>query len=214
MVINRYMTTTNSYNRQPTKLDYADPTKFKFNITKLPKVEYFCTAVNLPGVSLQDNYTQQTPFRDIPLPGEKLSYDRLSMTFVVDENLENYQEIHGWLRGLGFPGGYQEFKNLLDSGTDRFPTSKSSVGGGQGKVKYGAPGVGGLFSDATLTILTSKNNSQVEVRFSDIFPLSLSGLSYNQQATDVDYLTATVTFDYKLYDFANAGSSTTSITIS
>ena len=54
------MTTTNSYNRQPTKVDYADPTKFKFNILKLPKVEYFCTAVNLPGVSLSDNYTQPT----------------------------------------------------------------------------------------------------------------------------------------------------------
>ena len=85
------MTTTNSYNRQPTKLDYADPTKFKFNIIKLPKVEYFCTAVNLPGVSLADNYTQPTPFRDIPLPGEKLSYENLAMTFLVDENLENYQ---------------------------------------------------------------------------------------------------------------------------
>ena len=46
------MTTTNSYKRQPTKQDYADPTKFKFNILKLPKVEYFCTAVNIPGIEL------------------------------------------------------------------------------------------------------------------------------------------------------------------
>ena len=45
------MTTTNAYSRQPTKQDYADPTKFKFSITKLPKVEYFCTQVNLPGIS-------------------------------------------------------------------------------------------------------------------------------------------------------------------
>ena len=51
------MTTTNSYNRQPTKQDYADPTKFKFSILKLPKVEYFCTQVNLPGISLADNYS-------------------------------------------------------------------------------------------------------------------------------------------------------------
>jgi len=114
------MTTTNSFSRQPTKQDYADPTKFKFNIIKLPKVEYFCTAVNLPGISLADNYSQPTPFRNIPLPGEKLDYEPLSMTFLVDENLENYQEIHGWLRGLGFPGGYGEFKALLDAGADRF----------------------------------------------------------------------------------------------
>ena len=133
------MTTTNSYSRQPAKQDYADPTKFKFSIIKLPKVEYFCTQVNLPGISISDNYSQPTPFRDIPLPGEKLSYEPLAVTFIVDENLENYQEIHGWLRGIGFPGGHEEFKNLLDGGSDRFPTSKSTTLGDAGRVKFNAP---------------------------------------------------------------------------
>ena len=208
------MTTTNKYSRQPTKQDYADPTKFKFSILKLPKVEYFCTAVNLPGVSLADNYSQPTPFRDIPLPGEKLSYDRLTMTFLVDENLENYQEIHGWLRGLGFPGGYDEFKTLLDAGSDRFPTSKNSKLGDAGRAKFAAPDTGGVFSDATLNILTSKNNPVTEVRFQDVFPISLSGLQYSQQNNDTDYLQATVTFDYKLYDFASKSASRTTITTS
>jgi|TARA_B110000967_G_scaffold89901_1_gene92513 hypothetical protein len=208
------MTTTNAYSRQPTKQDYADPTKFKFSIAKLPKVEYFCTQVNLPGISISDNYTQPTPFRDIPLPGEKLRYEPLSVTFLVDENLENYQEIHGWLRGLGFPGGHQEFKNLLDGGSDRFPTSKSSTLGDAGRVKFNAPNTGGILSDSTLSILTSKNNPVTEVRFSDCFPISLSSLQYNQQATDTDYLTATVTFEYKIYDFANSQASRTTITTS
>ena len=208
------MTTTNAYSRQPTKQDYADPTKFKFSIIKLPKVEYFCTQVNLPGVSISDNYTQPTPFRDIPLPGEKLRYEPLSVTFLVDENLENYQEIHGWLRGLGFPGGHEEFKKLLDGGADRFPTSKNSKLGDAGRPKFSAPDTGGIFSDATLSILTSKNNPVTEVRFRDCFPISLSGLSYDQQATDTNYLTATVTFEYKLYDFAPVGASTTTITTS
>ena len=208
------MTTTNSYRRQPTKQDYADPTKFKFSIIKLPKVEYFCTQVNLPGISLADNYTQPTPFRNIPLPGEKLQYEPLSMTFLVDENLENYQEIHGWLRGLGFPGGYDEFKNLLDAGSDRYPTSKNSRLGDACRTKFAAPSTGGLFSAATLNILTSKNNPVTEVRFSDLFPISLSALQYNQQANDTDYLTATVTFEYKLYDFATSNASRTTITTS
>ena len=33
-------------NRQPTKLDYASPTQFKFTISQLPKVEFFTTAAN------------------------------------------------------------------------------------------------------------------------------------------------------------------------
>ena len=192
------MTTISSQARQPTKQDYADPTKFKFSIVKLPKVEYFCTQVNLPGVSIADNYTQPTPFRDIPLPGEKLRYEQLSVTFLVDENLENYQEIHGWLRGIGFPGGHAEFKTLLAGGSDRFPTSKGKT-----------PNQGGIFSDATLNILTSKNNPNIEVRFRDIYPISLSGLDYNQQATDINYLTCAVTFQYKIYEFANISGSTT-----
>ena len=88
--------------RQPTKLDYAEPTKFRFSISKLPKVEYFCTAANIPGISL-GSAEQPTPLKDIPIPGDKLSYDNLEITFLIDENLENYREIHGWLTGIGFP---------------------------------------------------------------------------------------------------------------
>ena len=57
-----------------------------------------------------------------------------------------------------------------------------------------------MFSDATLTVLTNKNNPIVEVRFADCFPTSLSGLSYNQNQTDVEYLTAEVNFKYKIYE--------------
>jgi len=208
------MTVTNSLSRQPTKLDYASPTQFKFSIIKLPKVEYFCTAVNVPGITLGGTMVQPSPLKDIPIPGEKLTYEPLSMTFLVDENLENFQEIHGWLVGLGFPRDHNEFRDLVSSGNDRFPAKNQSISNEIGKVKYGAANTGGTYSDATLTILTSKNNSQLEVRFRNMFPTGLSGLSYNQQAADVDYLTATVSFEYEIYDFATTGSSTTSVTTS
>ena len=207
------MTVTNSLTRQPTKLDYASPTQFKFSILKLPKVEYFCTSVNVPGISLGDA-TQATSLKNIPLPGDKLTYEPLQMTFLVDENLENFQEIHGWLVGLGFPRDHNEFQNLLTAGTDRFPSQSTSQSTEPGKVKFGAADTGGTFSDATLTVLSSKNNAQVEVRFRDVFPTGLTGLQYNQQAADVDYLTATVSFQYLVYDFASVGSSTTTITTS
>ena len=206
------MTTINSLSRQPTKLDYASPTQFKFSIIKLPKVEYFCTAVNVPGITLGGTMSQPSPLKDIPIPGEKLTYEPLQMTFLVDENLENFQEIHGWLVGLGFPRDHNEFRDLVSSGNDRFPAKNQSISNEIGKVKYGSPNVGGTYSDATLTILSSKNNSELEVRFRNMFPTGLTGLQYNQQAADVDYLTATVSFEYEIYDFATSGSSTTSIT--
>ena len=208
------MTTTNALSRQPTKLDLASPTQFKFQILKLPKVEYFCTAVNLPGLSL-NTVQQPTPLADIPLPGEKLSFGDLEMTFMVDENLENYQEISGWLFGLGFPKSRTQFANLVEAAKDRFPTNgKDSQTTAAGKVKYGAQPIGPVFSDATLNILSSKNRANIEVRFNNVFPVSLSGLQFTQQATDVDYLSATVTFQYKLYEFAAKNASTTTTTVS
>jgi len=207
------MTITNSLTRQPTSLDYASPTQFKFQIQKLPKVEYFCTSVNLPAVSISE-VKQPTPFVDVPLPGTTLSYETLNMTFLVDENLENLQEIHGWIRGLGFPESYTEYAGGLEAGADRAPSSKGSVSSEPGKVRFGAPSQQAYFSDATLIVLTSKNNPIREVRFRDVYPTSIGELQYDQQATDVQYLTATVTFNYRGYDFAGVGASATTVTTS
>jgi len=201
------MTVTNSYTRQPTKLDYASPTQFKFTIIKLPKVEYFCTTANVPGVTMGSS-AQATPFKDVPIPGDKLEYDTLNIQFLVDENLENYREIHGWMTGLGFPKDHSQFRSLQAAGSDRYPTTtREDLSKEIGDVVKQTSDDGGLYSDATLFILTSKNNSNIEVRFRDIYPISLSGLDYNQQATDVNYLTASVTFQYKLYEFANVSGS-------
>ena len=196
------MTTTNANNRQPTKLDYASPTQFKFSVIKLPKVEYFCTAANIPGISL-GNTSQPTPLKDIPIPGDKLDYDNLNISFLVDENLENYREIHGWLTGLGFPKDTSQFRALQGAGADRYPTSKDpGLSKEIGKIRKQVSDDGGIYSDATLFSLTSKNNSNIEVRFRNLYPISLSGLNYNQQETDIQYLTASVTFAYKIYEFA------------
>jgi len=207
------MTITKAIQRQPTKFDYASPTQFKFQLTKLPKVEYFTTACNIPGISLNAT-VQPTPLADIPLPGDTLTFGDLEITFLVDENLENYREIHGWMYGIGFPKSRTQFAALVEANKDRFPTEgKDSKSTDAGKVKYGAQALGPIFSDATLNVLTSKNNANIEVRFSDVFPVSLSGLNFDQQADDVTYLSATVNFKYKLYEFATKGASRTTTTV-
>ena len=208
------MTTTNAYSRQPTKFDYASPTQFKFQLLKLPKVEYFCTSVNIPGVSLS-NIDIATPLKSIPVPGTILNYGDLEMSFLVDENLENYREIHGWLTGLGFPRDHKQAKTLVDAAKDRFPTGgKSDAVTDAGKVTGSPMPLGPVFSDATLNVLTSKNTANIEVRFSDMFPVSLSSLNFNQQANDVDYLSASVTMKYKIYEFATKGAGRTAETTS
>ena len=197
------MTETNSLTRQPTKLDYAAATQFKFNITKLPKVEFFCTSVNIPGITLGET-SQDTPLKTIPIPGDELTYGSLNVDFMIDENLENYREIHGWLTGLGFHKSHAQFETFINAGSDRFPTSNATANSREaGKVDDVGFDVGAQYSDATLSILSSKNNPILEVRFRDLYPTSLSGLSYDQQAGDTSYLTGTVAFSYLIYEFAS-----------
>ena len=204
------MTTINSISRQPTQQDYASPSQFKFSIAKLPKVEFFCTEVNIPGINL-GNATQLTTLRDIPLPGTKLEFGDLSLTFLVDEKFDNFEEIYTWLRSLGFPKDHSEYASLVEAGRDRFPTQGKEL---SGVSKFAgregtAVNVGATLSDATLSILSAKNNVIKEVRFTDIFPTGLSGVGFSTQATDVQYLTSTVNFKYTLYDFAEPGKKST-----
>ena len=86
--------------RQPTQLDYASPTQFKFSIVQLPKVEFFTTAANLPSITLADAIFP-TPFTDIPVQGDKLTFDNLIISFIVDESLENYIQLQCKTRARG-----------------------------------------------------------------------------------------------------------------
>ena len=181
--------------RQPTKLDYSSPTQFKFSINQLPKVEFFTVAANIPGISLPPA-TYNTPFKNIPTIGEKPEYEDLTITFIVDEFLENYISIHEWVTGTGFPKSRTQFSNFR-SATSNSPTDAKSVS--VDKVGSATPDKG-MYGDATLTILSNKNNPLVEVRFEDVFPTALGGLDYTQTATDVEYLNVQVTFQYKIYE--------------
>ena len=188
-------TETSPLNRQPDKLDYSSPTQFRFMINQLPKVQFFTTAANIPDISLGEAVIP-TPYKDIPIMGDKITFGNLDVSFIVDEYLENYITIHEWLIGIGFPKNRTQFSDFR-SNTSNNPSAAKTV---STDTVGTASADKGLYADATLSILSNKNNPLVEVRFSDMFPVSLSALSYNQQATDVEYLTAEISFRYKLYE--------------
>ena len=186
-----------TFSRQPTKLDYSSPTQFRFLINQLPKVEYFTTEANIPGITLGEGQFN-TPLKDIELLGDKLTYEDLAISFIVDENLENYIEMHTWLTAIGFPKDRKQFSDFRST-TSNTKTSTRGESKDIGKVGATTP-ERAMYSDAMMTILTNKNNPVVACRFRDVFPTSLSGLTYSQNQTDVEYLTASVTFKYQIYE--------------
>ena len=192
------MTDVNVITREPSKQDYASPVQFRFKITKLPKTEYFVQTANLPSITL-DEVSQSTRLQTIKMPGSTLSFGPLDLSFLVDENLDNYKELHDWMIGLGSPESDEQFAALLRTGNDRFAgsTASSAVTGSNIATPLNE---GAIYSDATLTILNSKNIAKTEIRFKNVYPTALGSLSYDVKQSDVDYLQGSASFSYMYYE--------------
>ena len=199
------MTTSNVIDRTPSKLDYASPIQFRFKMTKLPNVEFFVQSANIPAITLGE-VAMPTPLKEISIPGDKVTYASLDVSFLVDENLNNYKELHDWITGLGFPQDHKQFGNLLATSSDRFSGSTASTAA-TGTSTARPLSEGGIYSDATLTVLNSKNIAKTEIRFQNVYPTSLGGLSYDIKASDVSYLQVNASFNYMYYDIVQISSS-------
>jgi hypothetical protein len=178
-------------NSQVENRNFLSPTGFKFTLKRAPKVAFFCNQANIPdmnlGVALQPNY-----LRDIPTPGDKVELGDLNLKFMVDENLENYMEIHKWIRGLGYPESMDEFNNFASNGIiqPRYLQSGDNI-----------------YSDGTLQVLNSNYIANFQVFFKDLWPYSLSTLPFDATATDVQYFTADVSFKYTIFNITDLSGS-------
>jgi len=163
--------------------NFLAPTGFKFTLKRSPGVAFFCNQANIPdlnlGIAIQPNY-----LRDIPTPGDKVEFGDLTLRFLVDESLENFMEVQKWIRGLGYPEEVQEFRDLERSGLI------------QGNYKNDGQNI---YSDGTLQILNSNLIAQFNVFFTDLFPYSLTTLTFDATDTDIQYFTADVSFKYTSY---------------
>ena len=56
-----------------------------------------------------------------------------------------------------------------------------------------------IYSDGTLQILSSNLVPQFQVVFNDLFPYSLSTVTFDATDTDIEYFTADVSFKYTIY---------------
>ena len=162
----------------PSNISFLSPIGFRFTLANFPELNYFCQAANIPGVSLA-GIDFPTPIKNIQYSGDEVSFEELSIRFVVDENLKNWLSIYDWIIGMGIPDkkSAEKYKKLKNENK--------------------------LVADATLAVLTSNMNVQMEVRFQNMFPLSLSGISFDSSAAEVDYVVSDVSFQYDIYKITN-----------
>ena len=163
---------------QPINTSFLSPIGFKFQLNNFPAVNYFCQSATLPGISISA-IDVPTPLKTIAMAGDEVAFEELSIKFIVDENMKNWLSIYDWIIGLGFP-------------TE------------EGQEKYAKLAIASeLTTDATLTVLTSNMNAQINFRFQECFPLSLSSIAFDSGGTDIDYVTADVSFRYDVYTVEN-----------
>ena len=169
------------YDKQIKNRNFLSPSGFQFNLARTPKVDFFSNSARIPGIQLGEimvgNY-----LKSVPVPGDQIQFEDLTLQFIVDENLENFLEIHSWIYALGYPKSVSQFESIvIDRQTSEIDNLKQ-------------------FSDGTLTVLNSNFNPMAYIKFTDMFPVSLSTLEFTASENDYTYFTATVTFKYLLYE--------------
>lgn len=166
----------------PDNLNPLSPNGFQLTIAKLPGVSYFCQEADLPSVSLP-NQTIMNPLVDMHFAGTQLKYNPLSVTFMVDSEMDNYAAMLGWMTGLGFPENYTQYTQFVSD-------QKNAAGFGNGSPD---------FSAGTLIILGSNNKQIRTLEFVDLLPISMSSLVFSATNTDVKYLMCNATFVYDYF---------------
>ncbi len=158
-----------------TNINYLQPTGFAVSISKdnYPNLQYFAQSVTHPGVSVTDVDIQFSR-RNIPTVGDKILFDELQVTFLVDEDMKAYEEMFAWLNRLV---------------NDEYKTAAGTI-------------LTGLSSEAdiTVTVLSSHNNANKQIRYVNAFPVNVSGVEFTAQSGDVTPLTFTAGFRYSYYE--------------
>lgn len=174
--------TSSIFSKQIQNRNFLSPIGFDFSLSKYPKVSFFCNSAKIPQITLQ-TVVESTYLKQIDIPSDQLIYSDLTLKFLVDEDLVNYTTVHNWLTSLGFPETTEQYAEMLNEDGERDPLN--------------------FFSDGTLTILNSNYNPKTQIKFKDLFPVSLTSLDFTANEPDVNYFTAEVSFKYTVYNILN-----------
>jgi hypothetical protein len=164
---------------QPTNLNQLNVNSFDLSFSRLPGVQFFCQRIALPTVVLGE-VAEASPFMNNPLEGDTLTFEALSLSFILDEDLKNYIEVYDWMTALGFPKEYAQFAQLKRP-PDTSSTSQTAS----------------LYSDLTIVLHTNKSNPNYTVSFGDVFPTSLSSIQFEASNTGMEPILVDATFNFR-----------------
>lgn len=144
---------------------------FVFAILRLPETVFRLVQLELPSVSVDAASTQFSEIETF-FPGSQISFDTFTFRFIVGEDLKNYNELYNWM-------SQQKFRS------DFIPTKTEETF---------------LVSDATLTTLNNSNVANRTFFFYDMFPVSLSGITFETNVSEPTPVECTASFKYSHFE--------------
>jgi len=158
------------YKEQPSNRNFLNPIGYLLKLEKFEGVDFFCQSVNVPDINMP-SIDVASPFRSLPIiPGGGVTFGDFTVSFIVDEDLKNYYSIHSWIRDNG--NADQMARAAVEEG---------------------------IYTDGQLHIVTSQYNPAFVVEFRNLFPVSLTNLQFDATISDVEYITAEVTFKHQQF---------------
>lgn len=171
----------------PTNRNFLSPLGFRLVFSRLPNVEYFCQSVRLPSVTI-GNIEVPNPILPLNVPSTKINTTDFEITFKVDEDMKNYNELYQWMIDLTFDRQTSLYLHLSETRLQKFKQDPN----------------GGVFSDASLTILNSAKNPHKQFNFTDVYPTGLTPLKFDVTEDTVNYLECTASFSFRNFELGDA----------
>lgn len=170
------MTTESLLTITPENTSLLQPTKFSFIIPDMPFLKYFCQTVQLPSVTTNEI---QVPNQHAPIyvHGEKLNYEPLSISAIMDEDLRVWDETYKWLKALTRPQSYDQYprKSVRDVKTP-------------------------LYFDGYLTVNTNANIPNMRIKFINCHPIAIGMVNFDTKVDADTIPTADFTFRYDYFE--------------
>lgn len=169
------MTTSSVLTRIPENTSFLQPTKFQFIVPTLPFLRYFVQTCSVPGIST-NAVKVENPFSATYRHGDKLVYESLNITCILDEDFRTFEETYQWLEALTAP---QRFPQYIK----RKPRGKENA-----------------YHDGVLTLLTNANLPNIRITFTDMHPVSISAVQFDTKSNANEHPTIDIVFRYDRYD--------------
>lgn len=172
----------------------ASPLNHVILFSNLPYTSFLIQEVNLPGITTNPQRTS-IPGLTAHFASDRLTYDPLLISFLVDDKYRVHRELQRWM--VGVTGREDRSKLTLEylEGQNDF---RLEWGDNDPAVRLAH----NARVDAGLTIVDNMKNPILRVLFYDVVITNLGGVQLNTTATDtIAPLVSTAAFEYDFYSF-------------